>query len=287
MTIAATDILTKQQFIQYYRQILLPEVAEQGQKTLLSQHIMIVGVGGLGTHVAQQLAAAGIGNLYLVDDDKVENSNLPRQILFNPESIGQYKVSCAAAELIKLNPDVKVNTYAERFSKDFSESLFAGNSALKQANEDERFILLDCSDNMPTRQLLNHWCARHFIPLVSASVSAFSGQLMLIDGKNTPEAGCYHCVFSSLDIQQSCQSMGVLGTAVSLVASMQALTAMKLVLNIGALDKYLHIFDGVAMSWHKVMRHRDLKCPVCRHWPESNNTESVHSLALPSGETKL
>ncbi|MEP1383158.1 MAG: HesA/MoeB/ThiF family protein, partial [Paraglaciecola sp.] len=197
MTFATTDTLTKQQFIQYYRQILLPEVAELGQQKLLNQHLIIIGVGGLGTHVAQQLTAAGIGHLYLVDDDKIESSNLPRQILFNPESIGQYKVSHAAAELIKLNPDVKVTTYAERFSKDFSESLFAGNSALKQANEDERLILLDCSDNMPTRQLLNHWCARHFIPLVSASVSAFSGQLMLIDGKSTPEAGCYQCVFSS------------------------------------------------------------------------------------------
>ncbi|MEP1554167.1 MAG: HesA/MoeB/ThiF family protein [Paraglaciecola sp.] len=287
MTFATTDTLTKQQFIQYYRQILLPEVEELGQQKLLNQHLIIIGVGGLGTHVAQQLTAAGIGHLYLVDDDKIESSNLPRQILFNPESIGQYKVSHAAAELIKLNPDVKVTTYAERFSKDFSESLFAGNSALKQAYEDERLILLDCSDNMPTRQLLNHWCARHFIPLVSASVSAFSGQLMLIDGKNTPEAGCYQCVFSSLDTQQNCQSMGVLGTAVSLVASMQALTAMKLVLNIGAVDKYLHIFDGVAMSWHKVMRHRDVKCPVCRHWPESNKTESMHNVALTSGETKL
>ncbi|MEO9944944.1 HesA/MoeB/ThiF family protein [Paraglaciecola sp.] len=287
MTFATTDTLTKQQFIQYYRQILLPEVEELGQQKLLNQHLIIIGVGGLGTHVAQQLTAAGIGHLYLVDDDKIESSNLPRQILFNPESIGQYKVSHAAAELIKLNPDVKVTAYAERFSKDFSESLFAGNSALKQAYEDERLILLDCSDNMPTRQLLNHWCARHFIPLVSASVSAFSGQLMLIDGKNTPEAGCYQCVFSSLDTQQNCQSMGVLGTAVSLVASMQALTAMKLVLNIGAVDKYLHIFDGVAMSWHKVMRHRDVKCPVCRDWPESNKTESMHNVALTSGETKL
>lgn len=287
MTNAATDTLTKQQFVQYYRQILLPEVAELGQQALLNHHIMIVGVGGLGTHAAQQLAAAGVGHLYLVDDDKIERSNLPRQILFNPKSIGQYKVTHAGAELTKLNPDIKVTTYTERFSENFSESLFASNSTLNQAYKDGNFMLMDCSDNMPTRQLLNLWCVNLFIPLVSASITGFSGQLMLIDGQQTPEAGCYHCLFSGSDLQQNCQSMGVLGPAVAVVSSMQALTAIRLVLGVGPVNNQLHVFNGLTLSWQKVMRLRDPKCPVCKHWHESKSTQSVHSLALNPREKKL
>jgi sulfur carrier protein ThiS adenylyltransferase len=258
--------LSEQQFVQYYRQILLPEVGEKGQQTLMSQHIMIVGIGGLGTHVAQQLAAAGIGHLHLVDDDKVDMSNLPRQILFNASSVGREKVECAAKEISKLNPDVTVRTYREKFSEQFAQSLFSRHSDLKQACQHNKLMVLDCSDNMPTRQLINAWCARQLIPLVSASVTAFSGQLMVVDAQRMPEAGCYHCVFSAKETLQTCSDMGVLGPMVSVIASMQALTAIRHVLTIGDKGNTLHIFDGLRLIWQNIVRHRDPQCTVCQHW---------------------
>lgn len=261
-----TNTLSEQQFVQYYRQILLPEVGEQGQQTLFDQHLIIVGVGGLGTHVAQQLAAAGIGHLYLVDDDKVQTSNLPRQILFNISSVGRDKVVCAAKGINKLNPDVTVKAYSEKFSKQFAQSLFSSNPELKLAFKNKKLMVLDCSDNMPTRQLINAWCARQLIPLVSASVTAFSGQLMVVDGQVMPEAGCYHCVFTAKETLQTCHDMGVLGPMVGIIASMQALTAVRHVLTLGEKDERLHIFDGLRLIWQNIVRHRDPHCTVCQHW---------------------
>lgn len=259
--------LSDQQFIQYYRQILLPEVAEQGQQDLLSEHIIIVGIGGLGTHVAQQLAAAGIGHLYLIDDDIVEISNLPRQILFSPCSVGHQKVVCAKNEITRFNPDIHVSIYHEKFSQQFAHNILNNNPSLKQASENGKLMLLDCSDNMATRQLLNLWCVNHCIPLVSASVAAFSGQMMLVDGQKMSEAGCYHCVFSSKEVQLGCSDMGVLGPTVAVIASMQALTTVRHALNLNEPAKHLYIFDALTLSWRKITRHRDPNCKVCQHWP--------------------
>ena len=270
-----TDTLSDRQFTQYYRQILLPDVGEQGQQMLLDQHLIIVGIGGLGTHVSQQLAAAGIGHFYLVDDDKVETSNLPRQVLFNASSVGREKVNCAAKEISKLNPDVTVSVYNEKFDGHFAQRLLSNHCALNQAFKNGKLMVLDCTDNMPTRQLINAWCATQSIPLVSASVTAFLGQLMLVDGQIMPEAGCYHCVFSTKEIQQDCSDFGVLGPMVAVVASMQALTTVRHILNINESDDRLHIFDGLTLTWQEVIRHRDALCPVCQHWHVSPSEASL------------
>ena len=130
-----TDIthnLSDEQFERYYRQILLPEVGEQGQQTLLEHHIIVVGTGGLGSHVAQQLGAAGVGYLYLIDDDHVERSNLPRQILFDEASIGHTKVSCVTQRITMSNSDVSVTPYCERFTFEFADALLRQNDELRQ-----------------------------------------------------------------------------------------------------------------------------------------------------------
>jgi sulfur carrier protein ThiS adenylyltransferase len=282
-----TDTLSDRQFTQYYRQILLPEVGEQGQQRLLDQHLIIVGIGGLGTHVTQQLAAAGIGHLYLVDDDKVETSNLPRQVLFNASSVGTNKVVCAAKEIAKLNSDITVSTYSEKFNEQFALNILSNNVALKQAFKKGKLMLLDCSDNMPTRQLINAWCATHFIPLISASVSGFSGQIMLVDGQVMAEAGCYHCVFSAKEVQQDCSDMGVLGPMVAVVASMQALTTIRHILNIDESDNKLHIFNGLRLTWRSVVRHHDPHCTACQHWHVSPSEASLSQTHFTAQEACL
>jgi sulfur carrier protein ThiS adenylyltransferase len=261
-----TQSLSNEQFERYYRQILLTEVGEQGQKTLLDQHIIVVGTGGLGSHVAQQLGAAGIGHLYLVDDDNVERSNLPRQVLFDETSIGQSKVLCVAKRISTSNPDLSVTDYCERFTLEFADALLRQNDGLQQAYLNNRLWVLDCTDNMSSRHTVNAWCAQKLIGLVAASVTAFSGQLMVVNGKNNVQAGCYYCVFPNIKAIQDCASAGVLGPTVAVMASMQALTVIKQILCITPPDAQLHIFDAITLNWQSIFRHRDPQCPVCSHW---------------------
>ena len=186
-----TQRLSNEQFERHYRQILLNEVGEQGQQTLLEQHI-IIGTSGLGSHVAQQLGAARIGHLYLVDDDNVERSNLPRQILFDETSIGQPKVLCVAKRIGESNSDIRVIKYCERFTLEFADALLHQSDGLQQAYLDNRLWVLDCTDNMSSRQTINAWCAQKFIGLIAASVTAFSGQLTVVNGKNNMQEYANH-----------------------------------------------------------------------------------------------
>lgn len=256
--------LTKTQFIQYYRQILLPEVAESGQQQLLNSHVLIVGVGGLGTHVAQQLVAAGIGHLYLMDDDTVELSNLPRQVLFGPQDIGQHKVRIAQQQLQQHCPDSEVLTCLSRFTPESATLLLQQHNKLQQAAMHGQLFVLDCSDNMLTRHIVNQWCVSLQLPLISAAISSFAGQLLLVDVKNSGSAGCYRCIYTEQEPSQNCQSMGVLGPAVAVMASQQALLTLKHILGIGVVDNHLHLFDGFNLSWRQIKRQRDLQCPVCQ-----------------------
>lgn len=274
-----TQRLSNEQFERYYRQILLTEVGEQGQHTLLDQHIIVVGTGGLGSHVAQQLGAAGIGHLYLVDDDNVERSNLPRQILFDETSIGQSKVLCVAKRIGASNSDLSVTDYCERFTLEFADALLHQNDGLQQAYLDNRLWVLDCTDNMSSRQTINAWCAQKFIGLVAASVTAFSGQLIVVNGKNNIQAGCYHCVFPDKNVIQDCANAGVLGPTVAVMASMQALSIIKQILRITPPDDQLHIFNAITLNWQSIFRHRDPQCPVCYHWDKQDTKKSSNHVS--------
>ncbi|WP_340677801.1 HesA/MoeB/ThiF family protein [Paraglaciecola sp.] len=256
--------LSKSQFVQYYRQILLSEVGELGQQALLQSHVLVVGVGGLGTHVTQQLAAAGIGHLYLMDGDSIELSNLPRQILFGPHDIGQSKVSVAARQLQQQYEYTAVQTCPYHFNHESMQTFMQQQPTLQQAIVDECLIVLDCSDNMPTRQSINQWCVQQQTPLVSAAISSFSGQLLVVDTKHAAQAGCYRCIYPEQAPTQNCQDMGVLGPAVGVMASMQALLTVKYLLKIGVADTDLHVFDGLNLHWRKLKRTRDVSCAVCQ-----------------------
>jgi sulfur carrier protein ThiS adenylyltransferase len=256
--------LTDNQFVQYYRQLMLPQVEESGQHALLLQHVLIIGAGGLGTHVAQQLTGAGIGHIHLVDDDKVETSNLPRQILFGPPDVGQLKVNQVKNRLNQQNNDTTVYVYPKRFDSVTSELLIKYNPALEAVVNNRRLIVLDCSDNMPTRQAVNRWCVNNKLTLVSAAISAYAGQLLLVDMEQLAETGCYRCIFNEQHSTQGCESMGVLGPAVGVMASMQCMLTLNYLLKTPS-PAHLHLFDGLNLSWRKLQRKRDPSCPVCQH----------------------
>ncbi|WP_158965723.1 HesA/MoeB/ThiF family protein [Paraglaciecola sp. L3A3] len=268
--------LTNSQLVQYYRQVLLPEVEETGQLKLLAQHVLIVGVGGLGTHCAQQLSAAGIGHLHLMDDDVIEASNLPRQILFSPKDIGQTKVTAAQFQLSKLSGKLNVSTYLNLFTSETMQNLLQSNKILQMAIQQKQFTVLDCSDNMLTRQAVNAWCVSNKVPLISASISANDGQLLLIDPIKTPQQGCYRCIFTEQNTSNTCAEMGVLGPSVGVMASMQSLLALQHILNIAETTQPLHIFDGRNLSWRKLARHSDPNCPVCQKSTPIVTTNEEH-----------
>ncbi|MEC4725287.1 HesA/MoeB/ThiF family protein [Shewanella sp. D64] len=245
--------LSDDEFMRYSRQILLPEVGELGQSTLKNAKVLIVGVGGLGQLAAQYLAAAGVGHLTLVDDDRVESSNLPRQLLFDDKDIGEYKSTRARDKLIQRYPNCEINGITKRLSLDNASS------TVEWAD-----IVLDCSDNLETRHRVNQTCVSLHIPLVTASVAHFSGYLFTVDLKQAPNAGCYTCLFpqDSL-VTTSCSTAGVLGPMVGTLASMQSLMAINLLLGIGKMFGKLLRFDGLKFKWREASLSRNPKCPVC------------------------
>ena len=256
--------LSKEQFIQYYRQLMLPDVEESGQYRLLQQHILIVGAGGLGTHVAQQLAAAGIGQIHIMDNDTVEASNLPRQVLFGSSDIDKLKVEQVKKRLEQQNNDCRVFVYPQRFDASFN-TVVQGSTSLGQAIQNNALTVLDCSDNMSTRQAVNQWCVRNKTRLISAAISAYTGHLLLIDTTHKASAGCYRCLFSESSEIQGCETMGVLGPAVGAVASMQSLLTINHLLRKPTTQAHscLHLFDGQTLTWRQIKRQRDPACPVC------------------------
>ncbi|QYJ96046.1 HesA/MoeB/ThiF family protein [Shewanella alkalitolerans] len=254
-------------FIQYSRQIMLPEVGELGQQRLMEASVAIVGLGGLGQLCAQYLSAAGIGRMTLIDDDKVELSNLPRQLLFSHDDCGQYKVELARDRLVEkgsaqnspLSAQVQISAKVVRLDGDNAESLLSGVD-----------LVLDCSDNFATRQHINAACVALSTPNVVAAAAHFAGQLMAFDLSKSPDSGCYHCLFpAELRVSESCSTIGILGPMVGTMASMQALLAIKLFLGLPGLG-LLHRFDGLTGEMRKFTLRRDPKCSVCAAIKELN-----------------
>ncbi|QFU22627.1 HesA/MoeB/ThiF family protein [Shewanella eurypsychrophilus] len=240
-------------FIRFSRQILLPEVGEAGQVKLHLAKVVIIGVGGLGTLVAEYLAAAGIGKITLVDHDRVELSNLPRQLLFSEDDINQNKAQVTGLKLANRDKSCELLAITDKFSVDNGEDILAGCD-----------LVFDCTDDFNTRQAINLACLNHAIPLISASVANFSGQLLVVDQVSSPDSGCYACLFpSELIVSQSCQTVGILGPMVGVMASMQALNGMNFLLGVnGPLGKLLR-FDGREMKWREAQLNRDHNCPSC------------------------
>ncbi|EHF6035499.1 HesA/MoeB/ThiF family protein [Salmonella enterica] len=238
-------------FMRYSRQILLGDIAIEGQQKLLNSHVLIVGLGGLGSPAALYLAGAGIGKLTLVDDDDIHLSNLQRQILFTTNDIAHPKAQAAKLRLAQLNPGSKLIVLQQRLTGDVLKN------AVAHAD-----VVLDCTDNMATRQEINAACVALNTPLISASAVGFGGQLMVL----TPpwEQGCYRCLWpDDVEPERNCRTAGIVGPVVGVMGTLQALEAIKLLSGIETPSGELRLFDGKTSQWRSLALRRASGCPVC------------------------
>lgn len=244
--------LSKDELIRYSRQLMLNPVGKAGQQRLKAAKVLVVGVGGLGCPAAQYLAAAGIGELWLLDDDTVALSNLQRQILFGQADIGKTKVDAAAEKLHANNPNVITKALCERADQTRLITLC-----------DSVDMVLDCSDNFDTRHALNRAAHATQTPLISGAAVRMEGQLYIFDWQT--ESPCYHCLFPESDaIADNCATAGILAPVTGIIGSFQALAAMRLLLGqepSGA--GKLWLFDAMSMHWRQMTAQRDTQCAVC------------------------
>ncbi|ECB3361174.1 HesA/MoeB/ThiF family protein [Salmonella enterica subsp. enterica serovar Redba] len=238
-------------FMRYSRQILLGDIAIEGQQKLLNSHVLIVGLGGLGSPAALYLAGAGIGTLTLADDDDVHLSNLQRQILFTTDDIAHPKAQAAKLRLAQLNPGSELIVLQQRLTGDVLKN------AVAHAD-----VVLDCTDNMSTRQEINAACVALNTPLISASAVGFGGQLMVL----TPpwEQGCYRCLWpDDVEPERNCRTAGIVGPVVGVMGTLQALEAIKLLSGMETPSGELRLFDGKTSQWRSLALRRASGCPVC------------------------
>jgi adenylyltransferase/sulfurtransferase len=254
----STTAFSPQQIERYSRHILLPEVGGAGQRRLLESSVFVVGAGGLGSPALLYLAAAGVGRLGVADGDLVELSNLQRQVLHATDDLGRNKALSARDTLGRLNPDCEVEAHAERLTA----------ATIRQALA--RYdVVLDGSDNFPTRFLVADACRLDGIPLVAAAILGFEGQLMtVLPGPGNP---CYRCYLPEpppAGLVPSCQEAGVLGAVAGVLGTLQAAEALRLLLGVGEpLSHRLLIFDAFDMSVRTVRRAPDPACPLCGQTP--------------------
>ncbi|MEX0496533.1 [sulfur carrier protein ThiS] adenylyltransferase [Raoultella ornithinolytica] len=238
-------------FMRYSRQLMLEDIAIEGQQKLLASRVLIVGLGGLGSPAALYLAGAGVGTLVLADDDDVHVSNLQRQILFTSDDIARPKATAARQRLARLNPQIDVIPLRQRLS---GEALLA---EVAQAD-----LVLDCTDNMESRQAINAACVTRKTPLITASAVGLGGQLMVL----TPpwEQGCYRCLWpDTAEPERSCRTAGIIGPVVGMMGTLQALEAIKLLSGMVTPRNTLRLFDARTSAWRSLALVRAQSCPVC------------------------
>lgn len=236
----------------YSRQIVLREVGVHGQQLLRDSSALIIGLGGLGSAASLYLAAAGLGRLLLSDRDRVEPSNLQRQVLYRQEDLGRPKTEAARDRLAALNPQVKLEIHEGRL---VPERL----RVMVEASD----VVLDCTDNFPTRFAINEACVRARRPLVSGAAIRFEGQLAVFDTRRA-DGACYACLYPNAgETQETCEEAGVLGPVVGAIGSLQALAALKLLLGRSEDAGRLQIWNALSMSWRTVSVARDPVCAVC------------------------
>lgn len=245
--------MNDEQLLRYNRQIMLPQIDIEGQQKLLDAHVLIIGMGGLGSPAAIYLTAAGIGTLTLVDFDKVELTNLQRQIVHRNSDIDKPKVDSARRNLADINPGVQINTIDTRPDQRALEKL------VQQAD-----VVLDASDNYETRFAVNRACVLHQVPLVSGAAIRFEGQLSVYD-KRRHDSPCYNCLYPKAgEGEETCSENGILAPVVGIIGSMQALEAIKIICTIGEpLVGRLLVFDALSMNWRSMRLKPDPACPVC------------------------
>lgn len=243
------------QLLRYSRHILLDEIGIDGQARLLNAHALIIGAGGLGSPAALYLAASGVGRITLADHDRVDLTNLQRQIAHDMASLGVNKARSAAQRMQAMNPEVSVLPMETRLS---GEALDA---AVARAD-----VVLDCSDNFATRYAVNAACVANRRPLVSGAAVRFDGQVSVFDRRQA-DAPCYACLFPAEGEtgEMRCAEFGVFAPLVGVVGSLQAAEALKLLLGIGqSLNGRLLLIDALAGQWRTIRVGRDPRCPVCQ-----------------------
>jgi adenylyltransferase/sulfurtransferase len=242
------------QLTRYSRHILLPEVGIEGQERIRLAHVLVVGVGGLGAPVSIYLASAGVGTMTLCDGDDVDLTNLQRQVIFRSGDVGRLKVEAAADAIAALNPEVHVVGIPERIGADRLDPLVAGAD-----------IVVDCSDNFPTRHAINRACVAHRRPLVSGAGVRFDGQVSVFDLRD-PTSPCYSCLFpEGNEVEETrCAVMGVFAPVVGMIGTTQAAEVLKLAAGIGeSLNGRLLLLDVLAMEWRSMRLRKDPGCTVC------------------------
>jgi sulfur-carrier protein adenylyltransferase/sulfurtransferase len=257
--------LSSEQRERYSRHLLIPEIGIEGQQKLLDAKVLLLGAGGLGSPTALYLAAAGVGTLGIVDDDVVDLSNLQRQVIHSTPRIGIPKVDSAEESIHALNPDINVVKYPVRIDSSNILEIIEGYD-----------VIVDGVDNFPTRYLLNDASVRLRIPVVSASILGFDGQLSVFAPYEGP---CYRCLFREpppAELAPSCGANGVLGVLPGTMGLLQATEVVKLILGIGepAIGRLL-LYDALGATLTEVKVHRDPECPICSREPDEISDEEL------------
>jgi molybdopterin/thiamine biosynthesis adenylyltransferase/rhodanese-related sulfurtransferase len=257
--------LSTEQRQRYSRHFLLPEIGEEGQQKLLDAKVLLLGAGGLGAPTALYLAAAGVGTLGIVDDDVVDVSNLQRQVIHSTSRVGEKKVDSAETYIKDLNPDVNVVKYPVRMDASNIQEIIEGYD-----------VIVDGLDNFPTRYLLNDASVRNQIPVVSASILGFDGQLSVFAPYDGP---CYRCLYPvppPAELAPSCGANGVLGVLPGTMGLLQATEVVKLVVGIGEpLIGRLLLYEALGATFTELKVRRDPDCPICSREPDSITDEEM------------
>ena len=246
--------MNDEQLLRYSRHLLLEEIDVNGQEKLLGSHVLIIGVGGLGSAAAPYLAAAGVGKITLVDHDKVELTNLQRQIMHSQDSLGQSKVESGRQFLQSINPALTIDAIEAMVSADLLNKLLPTVD-----------VALDCTDNFATRHLINAACFKHQVPLVSGSALKFDGQLSVFDFRNAASP-CYACLFSPQEQfeEVSCASMGIFSPLVGIIGAMQAAQALQVLIGFGQpLVGRMLLWNALNTQIDEIRISRNPECAVC------------------------
>jgi molybdopterin/thiamine biosynthesis adenylyltransferase len=255
------------QLERYARHIVLDEVGEEGQETLLRSRVLVVGAGGLGSPVLMYLAAAGVGTLGVVDFDIVDTSNLQRQIIHGTENVGDAKVASAAERIADINPEIHVNEHRARLTPENALDLIA-----------DYDLVADGSDNFTTRYLVNDACYLARKPLVSGALLRFEGQLSAFRAwEEGPDRPCYRCLFPSPpdpDLVPRCEQAGIFGAVAGVLGTLQATEVLKELLGLGeGLSGRLLLYDGLAGNVRTLKVKRDPACALCGEAPTITDLE--------------
>ena len=246
--------MNDEQLLRYSRHLMLDDIGIEGQQRILAGHALVIGAGGLGSPVALYLGTAGVGRLTLVDHDRIDLTNLQRQIAHRNDRIGRPKVESAAQSVHDINPEVRVTALQQRVDPAVLDGLLDGVD-----------VAVDCTDNFKTRQAINAACVRHRVPLVSGAAIGFDAQISVYDARHA-DAPCYACVFppDAAFEDVACSTMGVFAPLVGIIGSMQAAEALKLLAGIGSsLAGRLQMLDARTMEWTQITVQRDKECAVC------------------------